>query len=83
MRQAPRWAFDPQELGQTIRLLRRSAGLTQAELAERVGAGRMTISRLEQGESVSVDTALRALSECGHAVVIAPKFARLRIDHDG
>lgn len=77
-----RWAYDPRELGETIRHLRRSVGLTQAELAERVGAGRMTISRLEKGESVSVDTALRALSECGYAVAVAPKFSRLRVDDD-
>jgi len=82
MKHLVRWAYDSRELGETVRRLRRSVGLTQAELAERVGAARMTISRLEQGGSVSVDTALRALSECGYAVAIAPKFSRLRIDDD-
>ena len=42
----------------------------------------MTISRLEKGEAVSVETALRALSECGYAVAVAPKFARLRLEED-
>jgi len=40
----------------------------------------MTISRLEQGDSVSVETALRALSECGYAMALAPKFSRLVIE---
>lgn len=31
----------------------------------------MTISRLERGEAVSVDTTLRALSECGYAIAVS------------
>ena len=32
--------------------------------------------------TVSVETALRALAECGYAMAIAPKFSRLRIDEE-
>jgi HTH-type transcriptional regulator / antitoxin HipB len=71
--------YDTAELGQRIRTLRVEKGLDQAELAERLGVTRMTISRLERGESVSVDTALRALSECGYAIAVAPKFTRLTV----
>jgi hypothetical protein len=39
----------------------------------------MTVSRLERGQSVSVDTALRALSECGYAIAVAPKFTRVAV----
>ncbi len=39
----------------------------------------MTISRLERGEPVSVDIALRALSECGIAVALVPKFSRVKV----
>lgn len=39
----------------------------------------MTISRLERGESVSVDIALRALSECGTALALVPKFSRVMV----
>lgn len=53
--------------------------MRQDELADRIGVTRMTIPRLERGESVSVDTALRALSECGYAVAVAPKFSRLTV----
>ncbi|MUL49051.1 helix-turn-helix transcriptional regulator [Mycobacterium sp. CBMA293] len=69
--------YDTGEFGERIRTLRREKGLRQDELADRIGVTRMTISRLERGESVSVDTALRALSECGYAIAVAPKFSRL------
>jgi transcriptional regulator with XRE-family HTH domain len=69
--------YDTTELGDRIRTLRRAKGFRQDELADRLGVTRMTISRLERGESVSVDTALRALSECGYAIAVAPKFTRL------
>lgn len=80
MNQSVRWAYDTAEFGEAVRRARRQAEFTQAHLAERLGVTRMTISRLEQGESVSVETALRALSECGYAVALAPKFSRLVIE---
>ena len=65
--------------GAWVRRRRRALDLTQDELADRIGVTRMTISRLERGEAVSVDTALRALSECGYAIGVAPKFTRLAV----
>ena len=45
-------------IGTNIRNLRREQGLTQAELAERVGLGRPAISAMEQGQrSVAVEEA--------------------------
>jgi len=67
-------------LGPCVRRVRRARGFDQAELARRCQVGRMTISRLERGQDVSVATALRALSECGYSVTIAPKQARVRIE---
>lgn len=74
-----RWAYDPQELGRAVRQVRREHNLTQKDLAERLGVARMTVSRLEKGEAVSIETAIRALSECGYAIAVAPKFSRLNI----
>jgi HTH-type transcriptional regulator/antitoxin HipB len=71
--------YDTAELGEQIRRVRLEKSLQQDELADRLGVTRMTISRLERGQSVSVDTALRALSECGYAVIVAPKFIRLAV----
>lgn len=72
-------AYDTAELGEHVRAVRQDKGLRQEELADRIGVTRMTISRLERGEAVSLDTALRALSECGYAVAVAPKFTRVAV----
>ncbi len=71
--------YDTADLGGRIRVVRRAKGLRQDELADRIGVTRMTISRLERGEAVSVDTALRALSECGYAIAVAPKFTLVKV----
>ena len=71
--------YDAAELGGHIKRARREKGLRQDELGDRVGVTRMTISRLERGEPVSIDTALRALSECGYAIAVAPKFTRVAV----
>ena len=84
MKQNVWWAYDLADFGNTVRRARRESGMTQLELADRLGVTRMTLSRLEHGEAVSMDTALRSLSECGYAVAIAPKFSTLALDspHD-
>jgi transcriptional regulator with XRE-family HTH domain len=79
MHQATALVYDTAEFGARIRTLRVEKGLRQDELADRIGVTRMTISRLERGESVSVDTAFRALSECGYAVAVLPKFTRVAV----
>lgn len=71
--------YDTAELGDHVRRARQEKGLRQEELADRIGVTRMTLSRLERGEPVSVDTALRALSECGYAIAVAPKFTRVAV----
>jgi transcriptional regulator with XRE-family HTH domain len=73
------WAPDPVALGRAIRDARRSRGLQQADLAERLGVSRMTVSRMERGESVSIETVLRSLTECGVALVVVPRFARIEV----
>lgn len=79
MNQAAALIYDTAELGEQIRHARLDKGLQQDELADRLGVTRMTVSRLERGQSVSVDTALRALSECGYAIAVAPKFTRVAV----
>jgi len=71
--------YDTAELGEHVRRARQAKGFHQDELADRIGVTRMTISRLERGEPVSVDTVLRALSECGAALVVVPKFSRVAV----
>ncbi|MGW4635947.1 helix-turn-helix transcriptional regulator [Nocardia sp. NPDC004415] len=73
-------AVTPAEFGQAVRHAREQRGLHQAELAERLGVTRMTVSRLERGGSVSMETAIRALSECGYEAIVVPKFSRVAVE---
>jgi HTH-type transcriptional regulator / antitoxin HipB len=74
------WAHDPQDFGAIVRRARVSRSLQQSELAERIGVSRMTVSRLEHGEAVGLQIAIRALSECGVALVAVPKFSRVQVE---
>lgn len=69
----------PSDLGAAVRDARTAKGIDQAGLAERCNVSRMTISRLERGEPVSMSTAVRALSECGFEIAVVPKFSRIEV----
>ncbi len=57
------------ERGHRVAQARRRAGLTQPQLAERVGVGRATIARIEAGgTSPSVALALRIAQTLGEPV---------------
>lgn len=47
-------------------ILRRGAGLTQAQLAEKTGVTRQTISRIENGEIGNVS--VKTLAKCAEAI---------------
>jgi transcriptional regulator with XRE-family HTH domain len=74
------WVFTATELGQAVKHARTVKTIRQGDLAELLGVSRMTISRLERGDAVNMETVMRALSECGYALVVAPKFVPVRID---
>ncbi|MCV7247676.1 helix-turn-helix transcriptional regulator [Mycobacterium koreense] len=73
------WLPGPASLGAAVRDARKRRGLQQGDLAERCGVARMTISRMERGEAVAMDTALRALSEVGMSLVAVPMNARVTV----
>lgn len=56
------------ERGHRVAQARRRAGLTQQQLAEKVGVGRVSIARIEGGTPPSVTLALRIARELGEAV---------------
>lgn len=60
----------------TIREARLAAGLTQTQLAERLGVTQSAISKLErEGSNPTVDTVDRALRATGHRLqIIAPAW---------
>lgn len=49
------------EFGKCIRSFRKNAGMSQAQLAERVGVSRVNISEIERGSNPSISTFLRIL----------------------
>lgn len=48
-------------IGEWCRLLRKSAGLSQQELADQLAMSRITISKLENGENFTIETLLKVL----------------------
>jgi len=64
-------ARDAFELGGRVRAERKRLGLTQAELAERMGTTQPTVARLEAGGvSPSLDTLHRAAEALGLELVV-------------
>ena len=56
--------LDPEilrELGRRLARVRKSAGLTQGDAAERAGLDRTTISRAERGDNPNLHTVVRLL----------------------
>lgn len=64
----------PHDVGRLLAAGRSRAGLTQAQLAEKLGVSRKTVSEIERGaaENVSLKTALRALALVGFVVQATP-----------
>jgi transcriptional regulator with XRE-family HTH domain len=69
--------FNTNDLGYTVRELRRERGWTQARLAEWLSVSRPTVAKLEAGGAVNVDIALRALALLGAVATIHSKSSRL------
>lgn len=53
--------------GHRVAQARKRAGLTQQQLAERVGVGRVAVARIEGGTVPSVALALRIARELGES----------------
>ncbi|HWC87643.1 MAG TPA: helix-turn-helix domain-containing protein [Solirubrobacteraceae bacterium] len=67
--------------GPLIRHARHEAGLTQAELAERLCTTQSAIARLEgDGANPRLSTVTRALDACGRDVVLESRPRRSSID---
>lgn len=72
-------AVDAASLGRSISEARKEAGMTQQELAARLGVGRGTVVRLENGEAVSMIVAMKAIRIVGRDVALVPRFSKLQV----
>ncbi len=83
--------FSIRDASLLVQHARRTASLTQRELAERVGTSQSAIARLEQGHTnPTLDTLMRCAAATGHTVRLAfvpidppdPVVARYKRDVD-
>ena len=63
----------PVQLGNSIRERRRKLGLTQEQLAEKVGVRQRTISDVESAGAARVDTLLRMLVALDLELLVRPR----------
>jgi HTH-type transcriptional regulator/antitoxin HipB len=66
-------ARTPLQLGNSIRERRRELGLTQEQLAEKVGVRQRTISDVECAGAARVDTLLRMLVALDLELLVRPR----------
>lgn len=72
------WLNQPGGLTERLRALRHTSGLTQAELATRLGCTRTKVPKLENGQQMPTKDDLSALATaCGHPEVIPELLAIL------
>jgi len=79
--------INPLALGDRVRLLRRSKGYSQAQLAEKANCNRKTIIDLEAGENVEVYTLFRVIAALGMALDLVDERVDLKslaelVEHD-
>lgn len=66
-------ARTPLQLGTCIRERRRQMGMTQEQLAAKVGVRQRTVSDIETSASVRLDTVLRTLAALDLELMIRPR----------
>ncbi len=69
-REAFEAAAKEQRIGRLIAQIRLHSGLTQKELAERLGIQQPNLSKIEAAEDMRLDTLKRIITELGGEVVI-------------
>ena len=67
--------MEQKEFGRRLQAVRHKLGLTQSEVAENVGVGFLTISRMERGDRVSSSTLMKVLNLYSPAVSLNALFA--------
>ena len=72
-------AYSYEEIGQFLREARRARGITQAQMAKKLGFSTVTLSALETGKNVSSAKVERYLQMLGYRMVIVPKTAQVEV----
>ncbi len=72
-------AYSFEDIGQFLREARRERGITQAQMAKKLGFSAVTLSALETGKSVSTAKVEKYLQILGYRLVILPKTADVEV----
>ena len=73
----------PKDLGALARDARIGAGMTQAQLGEKIGASRFWVAEFERGKSrAELGLTLKALRALELVLTVEPKDLALRREHD-
>lgn len=72
-------AYSCEQLGEFLRDARRERGITQRQMAGRLGFSPVTMSALENGKNVSAAKVERYLQTLGFRVVVVPKTASVEV----
>lgn len=62
--------YQRKRLGMLLAELRKESGLTQTELAERLGIGQSTISQIESADDMHLVTLKKIITELGGQIVV-------------
>lgn len=62
--------YQEMKMGMLLAELRKQSGLTQTELAERLGIGQSTISQIESADDMHLVTLKRIITELGGQIVV-------------
>ena len=68
--------LSPEEIGRRLQEVRKHIGLKQTDVAEQIGVGSLTISRLERGNSVNSSTIFKLLDFYSQYVSLNALFAK-------
>jgi transcriptional regulator with XRE-family HTH domain len=72
-------AYSYEDIGQFLREARRVRGITQVQMAKKLGFSTVTLSALETGKNVSSAKVERYLQMLGYRMVIVPKTANVEV----
>ena len=72
-------AYSYEDIGEFLREARRARGITQIEMAKKLGFSSVTLSALETGKNVSAVKVDRYLQQLGFRMVIVPKGADVEV----